>query len=77
MPMNENSKGKKVERFIWGITPPIQGNVIVANPSTFDSAKRLVQKLYDHGDKKGTKTSDAETKKEDNNNKNWGNKRKL
>ena len=35
------SESKKVERYIWGLTPPIQGNVIAANPLTFDSAKRL------------------------------------
>ena len=44
------SKSNKVERFIWGLTPPIQGNVIAAKPATFDSAKRLAQKLYDHGE---------------------------
>ena len=49
---------------------------MAANPSTFNSAKRLAQKLYDHGDKKDMKTSGAETKKGDNNKKNWGNKRK-
>ena len=36
-------EGEKVEHFIWGLTPPIQGNVIAANPSTFDSAKHLAQ----------------------------------
>ena len=36
------SESKKVKRFIWGVTPPIQGKVIVANPSTFDSAKRKI-----------------------------------
>ncbi|XP_023732715.1 uncharacterized protein LOC111880516 [Lactuca sativa] len=70
------SECKKVERFNWGLTPPIHGNVIFANPSMFDSAKFLAQKLYDHGDNKGTKTSGADTKKEDNNKKNRGNKRK-
>ena len=53
---------------------PIQGNVIVANPETFDSAKRLAQKLYDHGNKKGAKTAETEAKKEGNNKKNGDNK---
>lgn len=50
------SEGNKIERFIWGLTPPIQGNVIAANSETFDSEKRLTQKLYDHANKKGIKT---------------------
>ncbi|KAL7587651.1 hypothetical protein Lser_V15G40250 [Lactuca serriola] len=47
------SEKKKIERFIWGLTAPIQGNVIAANPTTYDSAKRLAKKLYDHGNKRG------------------------
>ncbi|CAH1428386.1 unnamed protein product [Lactuca virosa] len=70
------SEGKKIERFIWGLTPPIQGNMIAANPETFDSAKHLAQNLYDQGNKKGTKTIEAEAKNEGGNKKNWENKRK-
>ncbi|KAI3740563.1 hypothetical protein L2E82_31031 [Cichorium intybus] len=33
----------KVERYIWGLSPQIQGNVESASPATFDSAKRLAQ----------------------------------
>ncbi|KAI3739579.1 hypothetical protein L2E82_29988 [Cichorium intybus] len=33
----------KVERYIWGLSPQIQGNVESASPTTFDSAKRLAQ----------------------------------
>lgn len=43
------TESKKVERYIWGISPQIQGNVIVTNSLTFDSAKRLAQTLVDHG----------------------------
>lgn len=70
------SKSKKVKWFIWGLTLPIQGNVIATNPSTFDSAKRLAQKLYDHGEPKGTKTAITKPKNGGDNKKNWGNKRK-
>ena len=42
---NEN---KKIERFIWGLVPPFQGNVLASNPTTFDSAKWLAQRLVDH-----------------------------
>ena len=43
------TKGKKIEMYIWGLVPPFQGNVLSSNPSTFDSAKRLAQRLVDHG----------------------------
>ena len=56
-------EGKKIERFIWGSTSPIQGNVIAANPDMYDSAKTLAKKLYDHGNKKGVKIVDTENKK--------------
>ena len=46
------------------MTAPIQGNFIVANPEMYDSAKRMAKKLYDHGNKKGAKTGEAEVKKE-------------
>ena len=42
-------EGKKIERYIWRLTPPTQGNVLAAKPLTFDSAKCLVQTLIDHG----------------------------
>ena len=70
------SEGKKIERFIWGLTSPIQGNVIAAKPETFDSAKRLAKKLYDHNNKKGEKPADSEGKKEKDNKKGKDNKRK-
>ena len=70
------SEGKKIERFIWGLTPPIQGNVIAANPETFDSAKRLAKKLYDHNNKKGEKPVETEVKKENDSKKGKNNKRK-
>ena len=41
-------ESKKIERYIWGLTPPMQGNVLAARPATFDSAKCLVQTLIDH-----------------------------
>ncbi|XP_023766303.1 uncharacterized protein LOC111914829 [Lactuca sativa] len=70
------SESKKVERFSWGLTPPIQGNVIVVDPTTFDSAKCLAQKLFDHGVQKGMMTSVTEPKKGKDNKKHSGNKRK-
>ena len=35
------TEGKKIERYIWGLVPPFQGNVLASNPTTFDSSKRL------------------------------------
>ena len=52
-PRMVTSECKKVERYIWGLTPPFQRNVITANPLTFDSAKRLAQTLADHGVRQG------------------------
>lgn len=75
-------EGMKIARFIWGLTSLIQGNVIAANPETFDSAKRLAKKLYDHNNKKGSKAKESEDKKEvegkkkDDNRKGRNNKRK-
>ena len=76
MPWHDYSEGKKIERFIWGLTSPIQGNVIAANPETFDSAKRLAKKLYDHNNKKGDKPMETKGKKESDNKKGKNNKRK-
>lgn len=47
---------KKVERYIWGLPSPIQGNVEDAEPSTFDSAKRLAHRLVTHAVRQGTMT---------------------
>ncbi|KAL7608251.1 hypothetical protein Lser_V15G09700 [Lactuca serriola] len=52
------------------------GNVITGNPETFDSAKCLAQKLYDHGNKKGTMTTETKAKKEGDKKKNSGKKGK-
>ena len=38
-------EAKKMKRYIWGLSPQIQGMVISANPSTIDSAKHLPQTL--------------------------------
>ncbi|XP_023755024.1 uncharacterized protein LOC111903493 [Lactuca sativa] len=48
----------------------------VINPPYPVSAKRLAKKLYDHGNKKGTKTVEAEVKKEEENKIGENNKRK-
>ncbi|KAI3700019.1 hypothetical protein L2E82_44632 [Cichorium intybus] len=54
----------KVERYIWGLSPLIQGNVEAASPATFDSAKRLAQRLVDHGVRQGTMTSKTDQPRE-------------
>ena len=71
------SEGKKIEIFNWRFTSPIQRNVIDANPATYDSVKRLVKKLYDHGNKKGAKVWEIEVKKEGGNKKGKNNKQKV
>lgn len=65
-------KNKKVERYIWGLSSQIQGHVLASNPSTFDSAKRLAQRLIDHEVRQGVITPTAElTKMDDYKRKSW------
>ena len=40
-------ESKKIERYIWGLAPPTQRNVLAVGPITFDSAKCLAQTLID------------------------------
>ncbi|KAI3750191.1 hypothetical protein L2E82_20820 [Cichorium intybus] len=54
----------KVERYIWGLSSQIQGNVEAASPATFDNAKRLAQRLVDHGVRQGTMTQKTEQPRE-------------
>lgn len=35
------SERQMIERYIWGLLPPFQGNVLASKPATFDSAKEL------------------------------------
>ena len=63
-PSMVNPESKKVERYIWGLSPQIQGHVLASNPVTFDSAKRLAQRLIDHGVKQGTITAVSEPPKD-------------
>ena len=65
------NESKKVEICIWGHSPQIQRNVIVANPHTFDSAKNLAQTLVDHGVRQGFMVPIPEQPKE------GGNKKKF
>ncbi|XP_052627066.1 uncharacterized protein LOC128133604, partial [Lactuca sativa] len=48
------------------------GNVIAANPETYESAKTLAKKVYDHGNKNSVKEGETEVKKEGDNNKRKG-----
>ena len=41
-------ESKKIERYIWGLSPKIQSSVLASKPVTFDSAKELAQSLIDH-----------------------------
>ena len=58
-PTMVNPESKKVERYIWGLSPQIQGQVLASNPITYNSAKRLAQRLIDHGAKQSTITAAA------------------
>ena len=43
------TESRKIERYIWRLVPPYQGNVLPLNPTTFDSTKKLAQRLINHG----------------------------
>ena len=49
-----NPEYRKIERYIWGLAPEIQGMVTAARPSTFDSAKRLAHQLIEQMVQQGT-----------------------
>ena len=70
-------ESKKVERFIWGLTPPTQENVLAANPLTFDIAKQLEQESIEHGDCQEPVPSAHEPPKEGGGKKKFWNKRKV
>ena len=70
------SEKKKIERYIWGLTAPTQGNVLSSNPATFDSAKRLAQRLIDHGVRHSVKVPIPESSREEDYNQESENKRK-
>ena len=71
-----NLKPKKVERYIWGLTPQTQGNVLAVKPLFFDSAKCVAQTLIDHGDSQDSVIVTPEQPKEDGSKKKFWNKRK-
>jgi len=67
---------KKVERYIWGLPSPIQGNVEAVEPSTFDSAKRLAHRLVTHAIRQGTMaTTPVHFGGEDKKRKSWDNRK--
>ncbi|KAL7582667.1 uncharacterized protein LOC128129149 [Lactuca sativa] len=61
-------ESKKIERYIWGLSPQIRGSVLVSKPVTFDSAKQLAQALIDHGICQGLATAIPEQTIGNNNN---------
>ena len=63
-PTMVNPESKKVERYIWGLSPQMQGHVLASNPITYNSAKRLAQRLIDHGAKQSTITTAANPPRE-------------
>ena len=71
-----NPERKKVERFILGLTPLTQGNVLATNQLTFDSAKHPTQILIDHGDCQDSVSAAPKPPKEGGAKKKFWNKRK-
>ena len=69
-------ESKKIERYIWGLSSLIQGNVITAKPLTFDSEKHLPQTLAGDGVRQGLMTPTPEPAREDNYKQNSKNNKK-
>ena len=44
----------KIEKYIWGLCPEIQANVISSRPTTLHSAKTIAQRLTDTHIRQGT-----------------------
>lgn len=60
-----NPEYRRIERYIWGLAPEIQGLVTAARPATFDSAKRLAHQLVEQMVQQGTITKKADTSRGD------------
>ena len=55
---------KKIEHYIWGLAPKIQGMVTASRPSTFESVKSIAIRLTDQGISQGTMVQKVEPKKD-------------
>ena len=60
-------ESKKIERYIWGLSPQIQSSVLASKPVTFDSAKELAQSLIDHGKHQNSKIPTPQPQRGNNN----------
>ena len=59
---------KKVERYLWGLSPQIQNSVLASRPTTFDSAKELAQQLIENHASHDTTTTTLNQARGRNNN---------
>ncbi|XP_052624166.1 uncharacterized protein LOC128132142 [Lactuca sativa] len=67
---------KKLERYLWGLSPEIQDSVLASRPTTFDSAKELAQQLIDHHARHDTMaTTHTQARGGNNERKFWDNKK--
>ena len=63
-------ESKKIERYIWGLSPQIRSSVLASKPDTFESAKELAQSLVDYGGHQNSTVATPEPQKGNNNNNN-------
>ncbi|GJS11506.1 hypothetical protein Tco_0368302 [Tanacetum coccineum] len=45
---------KLLERYVWGVPQPLQGNVTSFDPATIDEAMRMAHRLMDQAVRAGT-----------------------
>ena len=67
---------KKINKYIWGLTPLTQRNVFAGKPVTFDNAKCLAKTLIDHAVDLDAVTAAPEPPKASGGKKKFWNKRK-
>ena len=62
---------KKIERYIWGLSSPIQNSVTAFNPLTYESVKSVAIRMTDQAVRQGTAFSKAEPSREQYKRKPW------
>ena len=67
---------KKVERYLWGLSPQIHDSVLASKPTTFESAKELAQQLIDHRASRGIMVATTDQTKGGNNKRRFWNSKK-
>ncbi|KAI3494636.1 hypothetical protein L1887_40553 [Cichorium endivia] len=66
----------KIERYIWGLAPQIQGMVTSSRPTTYDSAKRIAHQLTEQAIRQGNMAQKPDPPRGGENKRKFGGKKK-